>query len=376
MARAPHLLLLIAALAPGRAYAQDEAAEPVPPTEATETIEATGATEEEPTEAEAAPGEAEPAEAPEASAPDEADHVRGATQGEDVVRTFGDAINELGEVLAESDAPTHRIHWNPSWPRYRFDELAITVGAGLTILFEELLPTRTDANWQAVTDFDLEVARALSLGSWQERDAVEELSNGIVAGLIAWPVLFDALIYAGLGENSWDVAWQLSLIGLEVFSLNHVLNVLVRVLARRERPLGQFCREDPTYDDPICADQPPAESFWSPQVSNAFAGAALVCMYHDALDLFGETWSDGLACGTAVAAAATTGLLRIMSDQHWVTDVLSGAVVGTAIGMIVPWVLHFQGGARPPLGGNDPPTITVLPMMGTDTLGVSVMGLL
>ena len=75
-------------------------------------------------------------------------------------------------------------------------------------------------------------------------------------------------------------------------------------------------------------------------------------------------------------AAATTGLLRIMSDQHWVTDVLSGAVVGTAIGMIVPWVLHFQGGARPPLGGNDPPTITVLPMMGTDTLGVSVMGLL
>ncbi|MCA8922107.1 MAG: phosphatase PAP2 family protein [Planctomycetes bacterium] len=149
-----------------------------------------------------------------------------------------------------------------------------------------------------------------------------------------------------------------------------------RLLARRERPVGRFCREDPSYANPLCDDQPPAESFWSPQVSNAFAGAALVCMYHDALDLFGETWSDGIACGTAVAAAATTGLLRIMSDQHWITDVLSGAVVGTAIGVLVPWILHFQGGARPPLTGSDGPTISVLPMSdGNSTLGVSVMGL-
>ncbi|MBX3275401.1 MAG: phosphatase PAP2 family protein [Sandaracinaceae bacterium] len=285
-------------------------------------------------------------------------------------------IGELGAALAPEPEPRQRVRWDPTWPRYRFDELVITVGAGLVILFEELLPTRTDANWQGVTDFDLEVARALSIPSFATRDALDQVSNGIVVGLIAWPVLFDAVLYAGIGENAWDVAWQLALIGLEVFSLNHVLNVLARLLARRERPLGRFCREDPGYDAPICDDQPPAESFWSPQVSNAFAGAALVCMYHDALDLFGEAWADGVACGTALAAAATTGVLRIMSDQHWVTDVLSGAVVGTAVGLLVPWILHFQGGARPPLTGHDPPLITVLPMVGGDTLGVSVMGML
>lgn len=358
-------LTLLAALAPASARAQEDE----------DTAEESDAPAEEPATdddgAAAEPEEASPAE----DGDEEPTDGRASPEGEDVVRTFGTAIGDFGETLATGPARESRVRWDPTWPRYRFDELVITIGAGLVILFEELLPTRTDANWQAVTDFDLEVARALSLPDFQARDTVEEISNGIVVGLIAWPVLFDAVIYAGLGENAWDVAWQLSLIGLEVFSLNHVLNVLVRLLARRERPLGQFCREDPTYDDPICRDQPPAESFWSPQVSNAFAGAALVCLYHDALDLFGEAWADGVACGTAVAAAATTGLLRIMSDQHWVTDVLSGAVVGTAIGVLVPWILHFQGGARPPLTGNEAPTISFLPMIGGDALGVSAMGL-
>ncbi|MEZ4337876.1 MAG: phosphatase PAP2 family protein [Sandaracinaceae bacterium] len=354
-------LTLLAAFAPATvlAQAEDEAA-PAEPADAT-------------TE-EAADDDGSDDAASDEEEPEEAEDGRASPEGEDVVRTFETAISDLGAL--DATTPEHRVRWDPSWPRYRFDELVITVGAGLVILFEELLPTRTDANWQAITDVDLEVARTLSLPDFQARDAVEEISNGIVVGLIAWPVLFDAVLYAGLGEGSWDVAWQLSLIGLEVFSLNHVLTVLVRLLARRERPVGRFCREDPSYANPLCDDQPPAESFWSPQVSNAFAGAALVCMYHDALDLFGETWSDGIACGTAVAAAATTGILQIMSDQHWITDVLSGAVVGTAIGALVPWILHFQGGARPPLRGSDGPTISVLPMSdGNSTLGVSVMGL-
>jgi len=383
MLRVTLAALSLVALAPAAACAQGEAA----PTEAAEVAESTepGGEPAEPVE----PGEVdrpvsvEPVEDADDEREDDDDELEEATDAEgrdrgdpeDVVGTIGGAIEELGASLEVQ--PETRVRWDPSWPRYRFDELVLTVGAGLVILFEELLPTRTDANWTGVSDFDLEVSRGLALGNATDRDMVEEISNGIVVGLVAWPVLFDSILYAGAGEGSWDVAWQLSLIALEVFALNHVLTVMVRLLARRERPVGRFCREDPTgYADPVCDDQPPAESFWSPQVSNAFAGAALVCSFHDALDLFGETWSDGIACGTAVAAAATTGLLRIMSDSNWITDVLSGAVVGTAIGALVPWILHFQGGARPPLSGDDAPAITVLPMMDRDTLGVSVMGMM
>lgn len=297
--------------------------------------------------------------------------------GEDIVDTFGDAIGGLGDALGPDAQPHARIQWDPAWPRYRFDELVVTLGMGLVILLEELLPTRTDANWRGVTDFDLATASGLGLPTAFARDAVEEVSDALAVGLFIWPVVFDSLVYAGLGEGAWDVAWQLSLISLEVFSINQALNVFVRLLSRRERPLHRFCENDPaSYDDPICDRLPAAESFWSPHVSNAFAGATLVCLHHDVLDLFGDEATDGLACASALAAAGATGVLRIMSDSQWVTDVLAGAVVGSALGLIVPWLLHYQGGARPPFSGEDHPTITFLPMIGDGVLGVSALGLL
>ena len=297
--------------------------------------------------------------------------------GEDIVDSLGDVIGDLGATLGRENRPHGRIRWDPTWPRYRFDELVVTLGMGLVIGLEELLPTRGDPNWSVITDLDRDVAAAMGVNSIVARDTLEEISDALVAGLFIWPLAVDSLLYAGLGEGAWDVAWQLSLISLEVFSINHALTVMVRLLTRREGPLGRFCREEPGYDaDPICADQPPAESFWSGHVSNAFAGAALVCLHHDVLDLYGDEATDMLACGTALAAAATTGLFRIMSDYHWVTDVLTGAVVGSLTGILIPWLLHYQGGAHPPLRGSEAPTITFMPMMGQDYLGLSAIGLL
>jgi membrane-associated phospholipid phosphatase len=43
--------------------------------------------------------------------------------------------------------------------------------------------------------------------------------------------------------------------------------------------------------------------------------------------------------GGAVFATAT-GVFRIMADMHWATDVMTGALVGTAIGVSVPLALH------------------------------------
>lgn len=335
----------------------------------------------EPTAEAASEAEVEPEPEPEGGAdPDgEAAGPRSAEDagdGEDVVESLGAAIGNLGQTLRPGASSHPRIRWDPRWPRYNFDELVLTLGVGLVIGLEEALPTRTDPNWQAVTDLDLEVASALGLRSASARDTLEELSDGIAGALFVWPVLFDSLLYAGLGEGAWDVAWQLSLISLEVFAINHALTVMVRLLTRRERPLGRFCRQESGYDaDPVCADPPPAESFWSAHTSNAFAGAALVCMHHDVLDLFGDEAADGLACGTALAAAATTGLFRIMSDHQWVTDVMTGAVVGSLSGILIPWLLHFQGGARPPLRGSDAPPIALTPMVGPGTVGVSGFGL-
>ena len=43
-------------------------------------------------------------------------------------------------------------------------------------------------------------------------------------------------------------------------------------------------------------------------------------------------------------SALATGLLRIAADAHWATDVMVGMVVGTAIGVLMPYLLHGRAG--------------------------------
>ena len=40
------------------------------------------------------------------------------------------------------------------------------------------------------------------------------------------------------------------------------------------------------------------------------------------------------------ALAMATGVLRISADMHWATDVVVGSVVGSAIGVGLPLLLH------------------------------------
>jgi len=46
--------------------------------------------------------------------------------------------------------------------------------------------------------------------------------------------------------------------------------------------------------------------------------------------------------GVSLPLAALTGYLSIAADRHYFTDVLTGALVGSAIGVLVPW-LHRHG---------------------------------
>ena len=54
---------------------------------------------------------------------------------------------------------------------------------------------------------------------------------------------------------------------------------------------------------------------------------------------------DAIACGTSFLAAAAVGMLRVVSDQHYGSDVVTGAAVGSLIGLGIPWLLHYRGSA-------------------------------
>ena len=85
-------------------------------------------------------------------------------------------------------------------------------------------------------------------------------------------------------------------------------------------------------------------SFWSSHTSFAFSAAAAATQIARLRGRSGWAWLAAASFG----AAALTGYLRVAADRHWATDVVTGAAVGTATGLVVP-LLAFQpdGGRRP-----------------------------
>ena len=80
-------------------------------------------------------------------------------------------------------------------------------------------------------------------------------------------------------------------------------------------------------------------SFPSGHTTMAFAGAAFTtmvyCQYYP-----DSKWKYAVS-GTAFGIAALTGALRIASGNHFFTDVITGAVIGTVCGLTVPY-LHSK----------------------------------
>ena len=62
-----------------------------------------------------------------------------------------------------------------------------------------------------------------------------------------------------------------------------------------------------------------------------------------------------------VPMATATAVLRLAADKHWATDVLTGLVLGAAVGVGVPLLLHGKEGG---------PRVQLAPMPG----GLAVAG--
>lgn len=353
---------LAVALSPASSFAQDPPAEAAPVVAPAVTETASEAVVENGTP-DAAAGES-------TNAPDAAERGEG---GEDFASVLETAIESTGPTITVPT--TLRIEWRPEWPRYSFDELVLTAGLGLLLVAALALPTAAfEPNWRGGILFDDEVRNGLRLRSFDQRDSSAIASEVMQWVLIGFPFLVDALATAGIGEGSWDLALQMGLISVEAYVVSLVFWRITSLLTRRERPLTGLCREGDT--SPHCSDPNlrATESFFSNQATNAFTGAGLTCLHHTSMPLWNDEAADATACVSALTIAAMVGLLRVMSDFEYLTDVITGAVVGLASGWVLPYLLHYQGGARPEL--RPPVTAIPVPMIGpNDTYGLSVVGI-
>ena len=151
----------------------------------------------------------------------------------------------------------------------------------------------------------------------------------------------DALTAAWWYRGSREAAQEMALIDLEALAVTGAIQGTANVLVSRERPYGQDCGSEALPSDAVdCSHSAHYRSFFSGHSSFSFTSAALICVHHFENELLGPPW-DTLSCAGGYAVAATTATFRVVSDVHYATDVLTGALVGTLVGYGVP-LLHYS----------------------------------
>ena len=129
--------------------------------------------------------------------------------------------------------------------------------------------------------------------------------------------------------------WKLGLEYAQTVAIAWGSKELAKHLVTRYRPYMYF---EGAPQDAI-DDGDYKDSFFSGHATLSFAGAAFTT--YNTLIYMPDSPYKWIAIGTSYALAATTAVLRLASGNHFMTDILCGAVVGTALGFLIPWLNHF-----------------------------------
>jgi len=242
-------------------------------------------------------------------------------------RLFGLAAGTaLGGLFAatEGSGSTPRLDEPGGW------DLALTVGSvGAVVAARRLegpCPGAACCRWCDAKDgrphlnrLDGRVAEALR---WSDRNRADHWSDFALGASMG-----QALGYTSLGNRPAGLR-DVALLG-ESYALTAAFTQVTKKIARRPRPYAH--REDPPPGTSLDV-QESRVSFFSGHSSTTFCLAVATGTIAYARHEKNAGW----VLGSGLALAATTGYLRIAADRHYVTDVLVGAVVGSAAGFLVP----------------------------------------
>jgi membrane-associated phospholipid phosphatase len=225
-----------------------------------------------------------------------------------------------------SPGQSHEIGHH-SWG-YLAVESGIAGGAAIVPWLGFDTPTR--CNWCQPSSFDVNARDFLKA---DDPRAIGFISHGVSLGAV--PVL--ALVGSALpaqADHHWEHAAQDAWIMGNVFLVTTAIGNTVKKTVARQRPAFHFHVGNKTE----ARDYPSQEflSFFSLDTAWAFSiaasGATLAYLRH----YDSAPW----LLGGGAILATTAGAMRISADMHWATDVMTGALVGTAVGVGLPLLLH------------------------------------
>jgi membrane-associated phospholipid phosphatase len=233
----------------------------------------------------------------------------------------------LGLLLAASpaaaaDAP-YPIRYDVAWDA-GVTAAAAAVWVGTELAKPSLAPAR--CRWCEPGPLD---AAAREEVVWRAPARALRISDVLAFGLLPAGIAAHQLAAAGRGGDVEAGLVDL-LVVAEATALTADLTQLAKFASGRRRPgaLHGAAGRAATPDDDL--------SFFSGHTSVAFSLAASAGTVSTLRGYRSAPW----VWAAGLGAAAAVGWLRMAGDAHWLTDVLAGAAVGTAMGIAIPRLLH------------------------------------
>ena len=257
-----------------------------------------------------------------------------------VKRQAFDGSVALGGEQLRKDLP--ELVWKRSYARFGTANTFVMVLGGATTLATAIIPPIEGNRRFGGVLFDESARNALRASSSQGRYIARDTSDVFLSLALTYPFFVDALISAWWFRGNADVARQMALIDAEALAITGTLQGVTNVLAARERPYGRTCGAETPEDSIDCTTTGRYRSFFSGHAEFAFTAAGLICSHHLYLGLLGNKAADVSSCVASYLGAGVAATLRVVGDNHYATDVATGALVGTAVGLLVPW-FHYRG---------------------------------
>ena len=245
---------------------------------------------------------------------------------------------DVEEMGSPEDSGNESRHGGTGWSWRRAgmaDYIGSSIALAGTLYSESVYGNPVTARWTARNGFDEGVRDGLRLKSSSARDAANTASDVLMGVMISAPVV-DTFATLGIRDGNWDATWQTEIVNLESFAFTGLASSVMGNIIRRERPFVRNCGNG------NCAEEAPNRSMPSGHEAFAFTGAGLLCTHHAYQHLYADPDTERAACAISLGLAATTGVLRIMADRHYATDVAVGTLIGLFSGFELPRLLHYS----------------------------------
>jgi membrane-associated phospholipid phosphatase len=194
----------------------------------------------------------------------------------------------------------------------------------LILLRDDLGPLQ--CRWCTPGSVDGDLARSVA---WANPKAASTLSDVLQVALPLGMLAYGVAEGYRLGQPS--AGWSGALIVAESVSIAMLVNTAVKYAVGRARPYVWMGTPD-LYGNPHDANL----SFFSGHATFAFATAVSAGTVFMMQKLPGAP----IVLGVGLGVAAFTSYLRMAAEQHYLTDMLVGAAVGSLVGWAVPVLFH------------------------------------